>query len=73
MIATESMRISFSDAPTGPCGSSTPPQPAKGNAKATAAMTPFLEFTTDHPLIESADKRRWLSILGALHRHYGRT
>src|SRR5215475_4473638 len=29
MITTESMRISFSEAPMGPCGSSTPPQPER--------------------------------------------
>src|SRR4051794_38221163 len=37
MIARESKRMSFSDAPTGPSGSSTPPQPARGKASAKSA------------------------------------
>jgi hypothetical protein len=42
MIASESMRISFSDAPTGPWGSSTPPQPARGKASAGVAKMTVL-------------------------------
>src|SRR5215475_11412056 len=56
MITTESMRISFSEAPMGPCGSSTPPQPESGAASTDRAkaggMAAFpYDLTKDPPII----------------------
>jgi hypothetical protein len=51
MIAIESRRISFYAAPTGPCGSSTPPQPARGNSKSAAmAMTFYARKCSPDPV-----------------------